>query len=83
MVWYIKKPTTSLKILSVLLEKKKLSLKGNVKENFIQLVLAFNSSLLKGEVRASKQQQGPTSWASPVGRCPTSWIFVPYIVPTE
>jgi hypothetical protein len=45
----------------VLLEKKKLSLKGNVKENFIQLVLAFNSSLLKGEVRASKQQQGPTS----------------------
>jgi hypothetical protein len=45
--------------------------------------LAFNSSLLKGEVRASKQQQGPTSWASPVGRCPTSWIFAPYIVPTE
>ena len=33
----------------MLLEKEKLSLKGSVEENLIQLVLAFNSSFLKGK----------------------------------
>jgi len=33
----------------VLLEKEKLSLKGSVEENLIQLVLAFGSSFLKGK----------------------------------
>jgi hypothetical protein len=33
-----------------------------------------------GEVGGSKQQQGAISWASPVGRCPTSWIFVKRLI---
>jgi hypothetical protein len=33
----------------VLLEKKKLSLEGSVKENLIQLVLTFDSSFFKGK----------------------------------
>jgi hypothetical protein len=63
-----------LKILRVLLEKeKKIKLKGKCEgKNLIQLVLAFDSSFLKGEVGGSRQQQGVTSQASPVGRYPTS-----------
>jgi hypothetical protein len=33
-----------------------------------------------GDVRGSKQQQGATSRASLVGRCPTSWIFVEWLI---
>ena len=43
-----------------------------MKENLIQLFLAFDSSFLKGEVGGSKQQQRATSRASVIGRCPTS-----------
>jgi len=46
----------------------------------MQLFSAFDSSFLKGEVGGSKQQQGATSQASVVGRCPTSWIFVERLI---
>ena len=63
-----------MKILRVLLGKeKKIELKGKCEgKNLIQLVLAFDSSFLKGEVGGSRQQQRVTSQASPVGRYPTS-----------